>query len=127
MITMNLAVTNLNEIRSAFERAPKIVKKHLNNAIARSIFIIENNGNDRYFQFKTPRSLRTGFLERSFKLGIKISELQGSIGPRTPYAAKVYSNNRYMDRISDASLSAVTREFDKAVENIADDIISLTK
>ena len=77
MIAMNIEVKGINGLKKAFEKRPEIVKKYINDAISRSLFIIENNATDDNFEFKTPRSRRTGMLQRSFKFGIVTRDFFG--------------------------------------------------
>lgn len=122
MIEMNISVKGLNGLRSAFEKRPEIVKKYINDAISRSIFIIENNATDENFQFVTPRSMRTGWLQRSFKLGIQTRDFFGSIGPTAEYAPKVHARNPFMERIARMAQPHIERELEDAVERITNEI-----
>lgn len=122
MIEMNIQVKGLNQLRSAYERRPEIVKKYINRAIQASIFEIERNATDQNFQFKTPRSFRTGYLQRSFKFGMTFQDFFGSIGPVAQYAAKVHQYNQFMPRIALASQPKIQRFFEEALEVIVDDL-----
>lgn len=125
MVEMNINVKGINELKRAFQKRPDVVKKYINDAISRSLFIIENNANDNNFQFKTPRSRRTGYLQRSFKFGIITKDFYGSIGPTVEYAPYVHANNEFMERIARVSQPLIEREFNDAVASIADEIASL--
>jgi tRNA G26 N,N-dimethylase Trm1 len=125
MVEMNISVKGINELKRAFQKRPDVVKKYINDAISRSLFIIENNANDNNFQFKTPRSRRTGYLQRSFKFGIITKDFYGSIGPTVEYAPYVHANNEFMERIARVSQPLIEREFNDAVASIADEIASL--
>lgn len=122
MIALNIQVKGINELRKAFQKRPEIVKKYINDSISRSLFIIENNANDSNFQFKTPRSLRTGYLQRSFKFGIITRDFFGSIGPTVEYAQYVHVNNPFMERIARMSQPQIEREFNDALVNITEEI-----
>lgn len=122
MIEMNIRVKGLNGIKKAFQKRPEIVKRYINDAISRSIFIIENNATDQNFQFKTPRPQRTGLLQRSFKFGIQTRDFFGSIGPTVEYAPKVHEDNPFMDRIARASQPHIERELNEAVVSITNAI-----
>lgn len=122
MIAMNIKVNGLNGLKSAFQKRPEIVKKYINDAISRAVFIIENNATDDNFQFITPRSQRTGWLQRSFKLGIQTRDFFGSIGPTAEYAPKVHASNPFMERIARAAQPQIERELNDAVANITSEI-----
>ena len=122
---MNISVKGINELKRAFQKRPDVVKKYINDAISRSLFIIENNATDNNFQFKTPRSRRTGYLQRSFKFGILTKDFYGSIGPTVEYAPYVHANNEFMERIARTSQPLIEREFNDAIASITDEIASL--
>jgi len=125
MVTLTVKVQGLKELERSFKRRPEIVRKHINDAISRSIFIIENNATDENFQFKTPRSRRTGLLQRSFKLGIRTKDYFGSIGPTVMYAPIVHSRNPFMERIARVSQPRIERELNDAVEKITREIANI--
>jgi len=125
MMTLTVKVQGLKELERSFKRRPEIVRKHINDAISRSIFIIENNATDENFQFKTPRSRRTGLLQRSFKLGIRTKDYFGSIGPTVMYAPIVHSRNPFMERIARVSQPRIERELNDAVEKITREIANI--
>ena len=122
MIAMNIEVKGINGLKKAFEKRPEIVKKYINDAISRSLFIIENNATDDNFEFKTPRSRRTGMLQRSFKFGIVTRDFFGSIGPTVMYAPIVHANNPFMERIARQAQPTIEREFNDAVVSITEEI-----
>ncbi len=122
MIEMNIKVNGLSGLKSAFQKRPEIVKKYINDAISRAVFIIENNATDDNFQFITPRSQRTGWLQRSFKLGIQTRDFFGSIGPTAEYAPKVHASNPFMERIARAAQPHIERELNDAVAGITSEI-----
>jgi len=127
MIEMQVDIENLDELRSNFQRSPGITLKYLARATKASILDVEKQSVDRNFQFKTPRSQRTGFLQKSFSSGRYISPdgLQASIGPTVRYAPAVYygkngrPGNKYMDRIARAAEPAAVKHFNRAVDRIA--------
>lgn len=129
MITLNITIENLDELRDNFKKSPSTMLKYLSQAVAASIFTIEKHSTDTNFQFKTPRGLRTGYLEQSFSFGKKIMGLRGSIGPTATYAPYVYFGtsrgiqpNRYMERIVDASEREVGAHFKRAIQSAVADI-----
>lgn len=123
MIQLNIEVKGINKIRSAYQKRPAVVRKHINEAIAKSIFKIENEATDSNFQFRTPRSKRTGYLQRSFKFGIELKDFYGRIGPTAEYAPKVHGRNPFMERISRISQPTIKRYFEEAVGSITKDIV----
>lgn len=122
MIQMNIEVKGLNEIKKAWAKRPEIVKKYMNKAIEASMFQLEKDANDNQFQFKTPRALRTGMLQLSFKHGIISRDLFGSIGPTVNYAPKVHQNNPFMPRIAQSSQPYVQKYFEQALGFIVEDL-----
>jgi len=126
MIEMQVEIDNLDQLRDNFRRSPAITLKYLARATKNSIFEVENQAVDRNFQFKTPRSRRTGFLQRSFDSGryIAPSGLYAAIGPTVRYAPYVYfgikgrPGNKYMDRIARAAEPAAQKHFNDAADEI---------
>ena len=122
MINVDIQVQGINDIKKAFDKRPEIVKRYINRAIEASIFEIEKEATDSNFQFKTPRSLRTGFLQRSFKFGIVTRDFFGSIGPTAEYASRVHANNPFMQRIALASQPSIQRHFETAMKYITEEL-----
>lgn len=122
MINVQITVKGLNDIRSAYEKRPEVVKRYINQAIEASIFEVEKNAVDENFQFKTPRALRTGMLQRSFKFGIVTRDFFGSIGPTVSYASRVHQNNPFMQRIALASQPRMQKHFENALQFIVEEI-----
>lgn len=114
-----IEIKGLDQLQAAFRQAPQIVREWLNKAIQASIFEVEKEATDDNFQFKTPRALRTGYLQRSFKFGITFGDLTGSIGPTAEYAPKVHSRNPFMPRIANSAKPSIERHFGVALEEIA--------
>jgi hypothetical protein len=122
MIELDIEVKGLKEIAENFARRPQVVKRYINDAISKSIFKLKEEANDRNFEFKTPRPLRTGYLQRSFDFGIVTKDFFGSIGPTAEYAPQVHRRNQFMDRIARASQQTIQRYFDQAAESITNEI-----
>lgn len=87
MVNVKVKITNLREIKDAFNKAPKRMTKALNKAIQQSIFTIE-----RQSKINTP--VRTGFLRASHRS--LFSNLRGEVGPTASYAMFVHEGTRYM-------------------------------
>ncbi len=127
MLELKVHIVGLDQLRANFNKAPALTLKYLAKATAAAIFEVEKEAQDRNFQFKTPRSLRTGQLQLSFKHGRYISSdgLRGSIGPTVRYAPYVYFGttrglrpNKYMDRIAAAAQPGVQKQFQAAVTKV---------
>jgi hypothetical protein len=131
MIAVQISIRNIDTLRDNFSRAPVIALKYLARATAAAIFEVEKQAVDSNFQFKTPRALRTGDLQKSFAFGRYIAPggLQASIGPTVHYAPYVYYGtsrgikpNNYMDRIADAATPDINKHFATAVDKFVDEI-----
>lgn len=118
MIALDIEVKGIDEIAKAFAKRPEVVKRFINNAISKSIFKLKEESQDRNFQFKTPRSARTGYLQRSFDFGIVTKDFFGSIGPTAEYAPQVHRRNQFMERIARVSQPTIQRYFNEAIEDI---------
>ncbi len=131
MIGVSIHIENLDQLRDNFNRAPGLALKYLSKATVASIYEVEKQATDANFQFRTPRSMRTGFLALSFAYGRRIdpSGLRATIGPTVHYAPHVYFGTRhgirpnpYMDRIARAAEPAVNQHFEKAVDLLVSEI-----
>jgi hypothetical protein len=116
---------NQREITKAYQLAPTITSQEIGKAVVASVFEVEKQANDRNFQFVTPRSKRTGWLERSFKFGTVIQKDRAEIGPTAKYAEFVHNGtkrnrrpNAFMPRIANEAQDEVNRHFRKAVTNV---------
>ena len=133
MISLSIRIESMEELRANFVKAPAKTLKYLSAATKAAIFEVEKQAVDRNFQFKTPRSLRTGYLSLSFGYGrsFSASGLQGRIGPTAHYAPYVYSGTRnmrpnpYMDRIAKAAEPAVNKHFENAANTIVSDLANV--
>lgn len=134
MISVSVHIQNLDELRANFRKAPATTLKYLAAATKASIFEVEKQAIDRNFQFKTPRAMRTGFLQQSFAYGrhFRNGGLRGSIGPTVHYAPYVYSGtsrglrpNPYMDRIAAAAEPAINTHFETAINKVVTDLADL--
>jgi hypothetical protein len=128
-VALTVRIEGLDRLRGAFQQAPALTLKYLAKATTAAIFEVEKQAVDANFQFKTPRSQRTGMLQQSFAFGRYFAPggLRGSIGPTVRYAPYVYFGSRwgirpnpYMDRIAKAAVPGVEKHFDQAVQIIVD-------
>jgi hypothetical protein len=97
MPSIEFTVNGLSQIVAALKNYPSISKPVFADTINASLAVLKKNANDTNFQFKTPRSQRTGQLAESFNRGINLAtpnNLQGSIGPTVNYADFVYSGTQ---------------------------------
>jgi hypothetical protein len=124
MIQLSITITNLDQLRANFAKAPAVALRNIGKATKAAIFEVEKQAVDRNFQFRWPRAMRTGYLQLSFAFGryIAPSGLYASIGPTAHYAPYVYFGtfrsrpNLFMDRIARAAEADVNRHFEKAVD-----------
>jgi hypothetical protein len=128
-IAVTVRIEGLDRLRSAFREAPNLTLKYLAEATTAAVFAVEKQAIDPNFQFRTPRSQRTGMLAQSFAFGRKFERrgLRGSIGPTVRYAPFVYFGTRrgirpnpFMDRIAKAATPDVERLFQTATQRIID-------
>lgn len=133
MITLSVKIQNLDKLKSNFNKAPFKTVDYLKKAVAASVAEIQKQAIDRNFQFKTPRGLRSGYLQQSFAFGTSIAPngLSASVGPTALYAPFVYfgtsrgiSPNPYMDRIAQAAEGDVNKHFNDAVDAVVSDLAS---
>lgn len=134
MIAVTVRIENLDQLRSNFQKAPTITLKWLSKATEAAIAEVETQAVDRNFQFKWPRSMRTGMLQQSFSLGRHFAPggLYASIGPTVFYAPYVYFGTRrglvpnpYMDRIAAAAEPAINKHFEGAIDRITSEIAAI--
>lgn len=117
-------IQGLDRLIAQFRKAPNIVTEWMNRAIKAAIFEIEKEAVDENFLFKTPRAQRSGYLQRSFKFGMKFGNLFGEIGPTAIYAPRVHAGNPFMPRIENAAKPEIERHFKDAMEGITKEIAS---
>jgi len=97
MPSIELTIENQTQIVAALRSYPQISAPIFADAINAALAILKQNATDDNFQFKTPRSQRTGQLAESFNRGINLAtpdNLKGSIGPTVSYADFVYSGTQ---------------------------------
>lgn len=116
---IQVKITNLPEIKRAFNKAPALMTKELNFAIRKSIFTIEGLSKS-----KTP--VDTSRLVHSTYT--KYGSLMGEVGTNTNYDIFVHWGTRFMparpylkDAVEDSN-ELVQEYFTKAVQNVLDDI-----
>lgn len=129
---ISIKITNLPQIRSAFNRAPFSMTRELNTAIKKTLLNIQGK---EVLQYQT-LGIRviTGGLIQSIRRGYYQSNLRGEVGPNVTgspgveYAVYVHSGTKFM-RARPFLLNAVedTKEstqkfFTDAVNNVLSEI-----
>lgn len=116
---VKVKIANLPQIRAAFLKAPAKMTRNLNEAIRKSIFMIEREG-----KIRTP--VDTGRLRASYIT--RFSSLRGEVGPTANYSLFVHEGTRYMRGrpfLRNAIQSAeqqIQGNFRRAVQDTLDDI-----
>lgn len=111
---VQIKITNLPQIRSAFIRSPRIMARELDRAIKKAVLLIEKDS-----RAVTP--VRTGFLRASHISNF--GSLKGSVEVRAKYAPYVHFGTRFqraqpfLQKSVDKNQSKVEQEFKRAVEN----------
>lgn len=114
MPSVNVRITNIAQIKSAFGRAPFLMTKNLNAAIYKSILTIQ-----RASMQNTP--VDTGRLRASHYT--QIGNLKGEVGTNTNYDLFVHEGTRFMKsrpylrKAVEAENPAVQRFFEEAVDD----------
>ena len=126
---IQLKVQGLEKLKASLENARQVCSPIVAKAINASLVEIQNEANDSNFQFKTPRSQRTGMLQLSFKYGFTFATenlLKGGIGPTVKYAVYVHEGtnrgiqpNPFMVRIVAKVQPKVNDIFGQALEQIS--------
>lgn len=117
---VKIKITNLNEIRAAFIKAPRIMTVNLQKAIQRSIIRIGGQSR-RNTPVRTGR-LRASHYERFY------STLKGEVGTNTSYDLFVHEGTRFMRgrpylRFAvEQEQTSVDNEFKVAVQDTLDQI-----
>lgn len=95
-----IKITNLPEIKRAFDKAPRLMKTNLNIAIRKTIFNIQGMEFQQYSSLGI--GIRTHGLIDSIRRGAFQGELRGEVGPNVTgspgvnYAVFVHDGTRYM-------------------------------
>lgn len=113
-----VVVKGYDEIIRNFRKSPHIVSKYVNRAIKASVYEIDKENEDRNLQFKTPRALRTGRLQRSISSNIILEDMHGEIGPNVYYAEYVHRKNKFMPRLLRIAQPRIDKHFETAVDKI---------
>lgn len=130
MPQLEVTLNNFTELKDALAKYKDLSYPILQQAIDAATAEIHKQAIDENFQFRLPRSRRTGFLSLSFAYGIRRadSSLTASIGPTAKYAKFVHegtsriSPNPFMPRIAEAGRPFAQDHFEDAVEKIVETI-----
>lgn len=88
MAQVKIKIKNIDQIRAAFKRSPRIMTKNLRKAIEKALITIQ-----RQSVINAPR--RTGFLKASHQHRM-LSNLSGYVQPTADYAIFVHEGTRFM-------------------------------
>lgn len=132
MPDIQIRITNLPEIKAAFNKAPSLITKELNDAIKKTVLNIQGKESLQYRDLGI--KVITGGLINSIRRGLYFSNLKGEVGPNVTgspgvdYAIYVHSGTRYMNArpfllnaVNDANKDT-DGYFTKAVQNTLDSI-----
>lgn len=118
-----IEITNLPQIKAAFNKAPYLMAVELNLAIRKSIFTIQGSS-----MKKTP--VKTSRLRSS--TSSQYSNLRGEVGTHTNYDVYVHNGTRYMkgrpylyDAVKETNL-IIQEFFTLAVQTVLNKIGSMT-
>jgi len=119
MPSIKVEITNIRQIKDAFDKAPYQMTKELNTAIKKSVFTIQGRS-----MINTP--VLTGRLRASTRS--KFENLKGEVGTNTNYDIFIHDGTRfikarpYLADAVDESESDVENYFEKAVQDVLDTI-----
>lgn len=119
MPAIKVTITNLPQIRTAFEKAPRLMTRELTKAIQSSIFTIERDS-----KLNTP--VDTGRLRASHQS--MFSLLRGEVGTHTNYDFFVHYGTKYIKarpyllEAVESNEEKIQRFFTDAVDNVLNEI-----
>lgn len=118
-MNVDIKITNLREIRSAFNKSPMLMTRYLNVAIQKSLFKIRQQST-----INTP--VDTGRLRGSHYT--RFSNLRGEVGTSANYGIFVHEGTRYMKArpylrtaVEDHN-QTIGEYFEEAVQKVLDEI-----
>lgn len=130
MYSINFSVSGLEKLK-VIAQDENFFKKHIRTAVEASLFEVQKNAFDSearspyFFNFKKPRSLRTGFLAATFRLDIA-NKAKNLIFNQDVVTAEVFSTVRYADIVAfendfySTILDGTRKEIDKHFEAVAE-------
>lgn len=119
MADVEIKITNLREIKAAFDKAPGLMTKELDTAIKKSILSIQAKS-----MLNTP--VATGRLRASHRS--IFGNMRGEVGTHTKYDMFVHDGTRYMKarpylkEAVEVSSDTTNKFFKAAVDNVLDAI-----
>lgn len=118
-MAVSIKITNLSQIKSAFNRAPALMAKELSIAIRKVVINIQ-----RHSMMNTP--VQTGRLRASHYTNF--APLRGEVGTQTNYDRFVHDGTRfmkarpYLTNAVESEEQTTERFFTEAVDNVLKDI-----
>lgn len=112
---IEIRITNLPQIKSAFSRAPGLMRDSLNNAIKKSIITIQRDS-----MINTP--VLTGRLRSSTRS--LFSDMRGEVGTHTNYDVFIHEGTKYMRarpylrQAVESNVDEVSKFFTEAVDDV---------
>ncbi len=131
MSTLNFQIPDQAKFTRAFALAPKVAVKQYNRAMQAAVAELSVEAEDRNFLFITPRELRSGMLQRMFRLNAatgmrelaqKPQALRTEVFSTVKYADIVAKDNDFYGRILKEAKPAMDKHFVKATENTLKEI-----
>lgn len=122
-MNVSVRITNLPQIRAAFNMAPRLMGRYLSEAIKKSTLLVEGQS-----KIRTP--VKTGFLRSSHTTRFEGGgfNFKGIIEPTAKYAMFVHEGTRFMKgrpflkQGLETSESTIDNLFERAVQSTLDDI-----
>jgi len=127
-----IRITNITEIKSAFNKAPKLMTDELNDAIKKTVLTIQGQESLEYRALGI--RVITGGLINSIRRGVYYSNLKGEVGPNVTgspgveYAVYVHDGTSRMKgrpfllNAVKSSEKTTEKNFETAVQNVLDKI-----
>lgn len=119
MADVQIRITNLPQIKSAFNRSPMLMLRELNKAIAKSVLLIGRSSRQN-------APVDTGRLRASHYESF--GNLKGEVGTNTSYDMFVHEGTRYMTarpylrQAVERNANVIEQEFTRAVQSTLDQI-----
>ena len=123
MTQVHIEIKNIQQIRNAFSKAPRLMEEEFKQALTKSAILIQ-----RESMSNSP--VLTGRLRASHKFDIKGSglKMEAEVGPDVNYAIFVHEGTRFMParpflkEAAESSLQEIDYFFTTAVQNALDKV-----
>lgn len=132
MPDIQITITNIPQIKAAFNKAPALMIRELNTAIKKTVITIQGKESLQYRQLGI--RVITGGLINSIRRGVYYSNLHGEVGPNVTgspgvdYAVYVHDGTSRMrgrpfllNAVDDAK-NSTDKNFQDAVQNVLNEI-----